>query len=478
MSPRRLLPALLGGLLILTSVTVLAVEKRVALVIGNNDYVQIPKLEKAVNDAKAVSQELSKAGFEVIHLANANRRNMNLAINDFAQRVSAGGTGVFFFAGHGLQINNQNFLLPVDMDMPHDPNDVEDQAISLIRVQDKLADAKARFSLLVIDACRDNPLPRKAGRSLGSTRGLAQPASPNGQIVLFSAGANQQALDKLSDQDNNPNGLFTREFLPLINSPGVSAIDALKKVRSSVSAKAKTVGHEQNPALYDQTDGDFYFVAPTGPKLAAAGPSQAALNTAVELEYWSSIKNSSDPAAYAAYLERYPQGQFATIAQRRLSGPSTGSTRSGTENGGQESVPQPAPRLALASPPPPAQAPGIAPGAAPAPMPAPGAPTKASKIEMLGQMTYLTVSDLRASRRDNLLRIQAEITNTHHDNQRLYYRFKWLDRDGFSVWDDEPWKPLVVYGKQKQLIQVVSPTFKAEDFRLVLQSPDNDARQD
>ncbi|MQY50944.1 DUF1425 domain-containing protein [Rhodocyclus tenuis] len=103
----------------------------------------------------------------------------------------------------------------------------------------------------------------------------------------------------------------------------------------------------------------------------------------------------------------------------------------------------------------------------------PAGPTIASKIEEQGQMRYLRVTDLRAVKRDNLLRIQAEITNTSNGNQQLYYRFKWLDRDGFSVWDDEPWKPLLVYGAQKQFINVVAPTFKATDFRLVLQSPDN-----
>jgi uncharacterized protein YcfL len=88
-------------------------------------------------------------------------------------------------------------------------------------------------------------------------------------------------------------------------------------------------------------------------------------------------------------------------------------------------------------------------------------------------MASLKVSDMRATKRDNLLRIQVEITNTSSSNQQLYYRFKWLDRDGFSVWDDEPWKPLLVYGLQKQLINVVGPTFKATDFRLILQSPNN-----
>ena len=114
-----------------------------------------------------------------------------------------------------------------------------------------------------------------------------------------------------------------------------------------------------------------------------------------------------------------------------------------------------------------------APEYAPPPPPPSAGPSIASKLEEQGKMTYLKVTDLRAVRRDNLLRVQAEITNSSNGNQQLYYRFKWLDQDGFTVWEDEPWKPMIVYGAQKQIINVVSPTFKASDFRLILQSPDN-----
>lgn len=432
----------------------LAIERRVALVIGNNDYQHVPRLEKAVNDAQAAARELKRIGFEIIEVANGNQKRMNQAINDFTQRVSGGGVGLFYFAGHGVQINNQNFLLPVDMDVPRDSVDIEDQALSLARIQDKLADAKARFTLLVIDACRDNPLPKKAGRSIGGTRGLAQTSSPNGQIVIYSAGANQQALDKLSDQDRNPNSVFTREFLPVITTPGISATDALRRVRSVVTQKAKSVGHEQNPALYDQTDGDFYFVPGAAPAVATTatpidtGPAAAT----VELEFWSSIKTSTNPEDYKEYLQRYPTGQFATLAQRKIGSLSAPTATRGTE--ASASFP---PVAMVAPPPPPA-----------------GGGSIASKIEELGRMTYLKVTDLRAAKRDNLMRVQVEITNTSTDNQQLYYRFRWLDQDGFSVWEDEPWKPLTIYGLQKQQIQVVSPTFKAADFRLVLQSPKNE----
>jgi uncharacterized caspase-like protein len=437
-----------------------AAERRVALVIGNNDYQNITKLEKAVNDANSVSAELRKVGFEVQTLNNAGQKKMNQAINEFVQKVSGGGVGVFFFAGHGLQINNQNFLVPVDMDQPREADDVADQAISIPLLQDKLAVAKAKYTLLVLDACRNNPLPKKAGRSIGSTRGLAMTNSPSGQTVLYSAGANQEALDSLGNNDSNPNGLFTREFLPMISQPGVSSTDALKKTRAMVTQKAKSVGHEQQPAIYDQTDGDFYFVpGPATPQTLAAAPSNPGIQTvdpkAIELSFWDSIKDSKQPEDYQDYLSKYPNGQFAQLATRRVAAMKTTSLSRGSETVQPPVTNTPA-QASVASPKAPSDAPSIA-----------------SKIEEQGKMSNLKVTDLRATKRDNLLRIQADITNTSTSNQQLYYRFKWLDRDGFTVWDEEPWKPMIVYGNQKQVINVSSPTFKATDFRLILQSPEN-----
>lgn len=101
------------------------------------------------------------------------------------------------------------------------------------------------------------------------------------------------------------------------------------------------------------------------------------------------------------------------------------------------------------------------------------ADTIASKIETQGEMTYLKVTGLRQAVRNGLLTIQAEVSNDHEGQQTMYYRFRWLDSSGFSVWDDEAWKPILFHGKDKQLIQVVAPTPQATDFRIVVQSPDN-----
>lgn len=300
-----------------------APEKRVALVIGNDRYQDVPRLEKAANDARAVGQQLQKVGFEVLSYSNLTRREMNQAIGQFVDKVAGGGVGIFFYAGHGVQAGGSNFLLPVDIKVKNE-QDLVDEAVDMQRVLERLADAKAKLSLLVIDACRDNPFKKAYGRSIGATRGLAIPQAPSGTLVVYSAGIGQQALDKLSDSDNNPNGLFTREFLPLIAMPGLRLDETVRKLRSSVISKAKSVGHDQNPAIYDQTDGDFYFIsgpvtvniqnAPAVPVIAAPALSREA----VELEFWSSIKASNDKADFEEYLRKYPNGSFAGIAKNRI----------------------------------------------------------------------------------------------------------------------------------------------------------------
>jgi hypothetical protein len=307
--------------------------QRYALVIGNDQYAAFhPPLEKAGNDARAMAKVLEKAGFKATLLLNGNEKKMNAAVNEFVDNIAGGGIGVLFFAGHGVQINNQNYLLPVDMETPKRERDVEDQAVSLQVVQEKIAQARAKFTLVVVDACRNNPLPKRADRAIGGTRGLTQPSAPNGQMVIYSAGANETALDKLHDNDRNPNGLFTREFIGVLGTPGLSVGDALKRVRSSVIAKAKSVNHDQHPAVYDQTDGDFYLVpGPAAPEAATPMRDERGLkpiNTApvvvvpaqdpVEAAYWSEVSRSDDADSYAAYLSTYPNGLHVADANEYI----------------------------------------------------------------------------------------------------------------------------------------------------------------
>ncbi len=309
-------------------------ERRVALVIGNDAYKNVPPLEKAANDGKAMASELKRAGFEVMAYSNIGRRAMNDAINEFKDRIANGGVGVLFFAGHGVQVEGTNFLLPIDIEAAR-AEDLDSEAINVPNTMEKIAKSKARFALLILDACRDNPFPKKAGRSLGGTRGMAMADAPKGLMVLYSAGANQQALDKLAQDDRDPNGLFTREFVRNMRDPNVRVDELLRKVRQSVAQKAEAVSHEQNPALYEQTTGDFYLYP-------ASMRTQSAASTArhdpgeADIVFWNSVKDSSDPTDIKAYIDQFPKGQFVSLANKRLERIKDGSVSSSrTSNNGR-----------------------------------------------------------------------------------------------------------------------------------------------
>jgi uncharacterized caspase-like protein len=231
--------------------------RRLALVIGNDSYQAVPALLNARSDARVMAKSLEAAGFKVSLRTDLTERGMKEALRIFRQDIQGGDEVVVFFAGHGVQLGPANFLLPVDI-RGDSEEQVRDEAIPLQRILDDLSDRKARFSLAIVDACRDNPF-KSSGRAIGG-RGLAPASAASGQMVIFSAGAGQQALDRLGDKDKDPNGLFTRVFIKEMSKPGVPLDRVVRTVRNEVVQLAKTVGHEQVPALYDQTLGDFFFI--------------------------------------------------------------------------------------------------------------------------------------------------------------------------------------------------------------------------
>jgi TPR repeat protein len=298
-------------------------ERRVALVIGNNHYVNVGGLEKAVPDARLMAETLRSVGFEVIEREDLDRRAINLALGQFVDKIGAGGVGLLYFAGHGVQIGGSNYLLPIDVPALSNQEDLRDEAIDLGRVMERISDAKAKLSILIIDACRDNPFPRVSGRSVGGTRGLTIPAAPSGILIVYSAGVNETAIDSLGPNDDSPNGLFTRKLVPFIKKPGLRLYDAVRQARKTVADEAKAAGGSQNPAIYDQTDGDFFFVGGTN-ETATAAPA-ATGNTPIvyasespESTYWKSIENSSDPRFFEAYLNDFPQGNYTSLARIKL----------------------------------------------------------------------------------------------------------------------------------------------------------------
>src|SRR5579871_5378541 len=132
-------------------------EKRVALIIGNDDYRSLKTLDNAVNDARLMERELKAAGFETVVKTNATRRDMNAAINAFADRIGKGATGLFYYAGHGVENQGQNYLIPVDAEL-ETPRDLEDNAVAIDKVTRVMKEADDRLNIIVLDACRDNPM--------------------------------------------------------------------------------------------------------------------------------------------------------------------------------------------------------------------------------------------------------------------------------------------------------------------------------
>jgi hypothetical protein len=229
---------------------------RYALVVGNAKYTSVSPLENSVADAKAFAKQLSNLGFKVSLHTDLRERQFNRAVRDFKQQLSEGDEIVFYYAGHGIQVAGTNYLLPTDVG-GESIDQIKDEAVELQRVLDSLAEKNTKFTLAVLDACRDNPF--KGNKRAIAGRGLAPTSAATGQMIIFSAGAGQQALDNLGSDDPSPNGLFTRVFLKEMVKPGVPIDSMLRKVRREVVRLAKSVGHDQVPALYDQTVGEFFF---------------------------------------------------------------------------------------------------------------------------------------------------------------------------------------------------------------------------
>ena len=174
-------------------------------------------------------------------------KQMKEALRVFKGQVNPGDEVAIFYAGHGVQLGSANYLLPVDVGGDNEEQ-VRDEAILLQRILDDMTDKKAKFTLALIDACRDNPF-KSSGRSVGGTRGLTVTSAATGQMVIFSAGSGQQALDKLGPADKVKNGVFTRVFVEQMKVAGAPITNVMRNVRNEVARLAKTIliSNERQP---------------------------------------------------------------------------------------------------------------------------------------------------------------------------------------------------------------------------------------
>ncbi|MGP0089675.1 MAG: SUMF1/EgtB/PvdO family nonheme iron enzyme [Xanthobacteraceae bacterium] len=297
-------------------------DKRVALVVGNDSYANLPaeqQLKKAVNDARAVGDALEGLGFAVLRGDNLGRQALVDRFDEMLRRLDRGDTAFFFFAGHGVTVGGGNYILPADV-----PNIEAGQDMRLVHAAlgegDIVTDLQARgvrVAVVVLDACRNNPFKQPGVRSVGGERGLQRIEPVRGVFTLYSAGIGQTALDRLSDSDTNPNSVFTRVFVPVLSKPGMGLGDLAVEVREEVTRLAASVNHDQNPAYYDQTIGGRIYLA-GAPRPDGGTPAAAATGPAADEIAWSYLRATSDVVALRRFVTESPQSTHKGDAQARI----------------------------------------------------------------------------------------------------------------------------------------------------------------
>jgi hypothetical protein len=285
-------------------------EKRVALVIGNSGYQNVARLGNPSNDAAAMTETLKGAGFDLIE----SRRDLKISemrrvFRDFANRSRDAEVAVVYYAGHGIEVDGTNYLIPVDASLEQDL-DVYDEAFALDRILVSIEPAK-QLRLVILDACRDNPFAKTMKRTIGSRaigRGLAkvEPNSPN-TLIAFASKAGSTASD--GDSKNSP---FTAALVKYIAKPGLDLRKAFGFVRDDV---LKNTSNRQEPYVYGSLGGDDVPLVPAKPTASAPTPNP---NAEVRRDYELALQIGTREV-WTAFIAQYPEGLYASLAKGQLS---------------------------------------------------------------------------------------------------------------------------------------------------------------
>ncbi len=285
-------------------------EKRVALVLGNSAYQNVPPLANPTNDAALVAARLKEAGFDVVDSRHdLSALETRRALRDFEDSARDADIAVIYYAGHGIEVDGTNYLIPVDAKLERD-SDVYDEALSLDRVLVAVEPAK-KLRLVILDACRDNPFARTMRRAVASraiSSGLAkiEPTSPN-TLIAYSAKAGSTALD--GDSKNSP---FTTALANHLTTPGLDVRKAFGFVRDDV---LKATSNRQEPFVYGSLGGDDVALVPA---VAAPAPQAAANPQADARRDYELALQVGNKAALTAFLAQYPDGFYASLAKLQL----------------------------------------------------------------------------------------------------------------------------------------------------------------
>jgi hypothetical protein len=276
---------------------------RTALVIGNSRYKDAP-LKNPANDAGAIGENLKKMGFSVIPLLDSGKAAMENAIRSYGEQLAKSkGVGLFYFAGHGLQVSWRNFLVPVDANLDR-TDDIPRQTVDLAALLGGIGKAGNPMNIVILDACRDNPF----GGDLRSGKGLSQMDAPIGTLLAYATAPGNVASD-----GTGANGLYTENLLREIRMPEAKIEDVFKRVRLAVRRASQG---QQIPWESTSLEEDFYFLPPASVKKLSE--EELARQFAEEAGIWEKAQQAGQVAAVEDYLRRYPSGHFSELAAVRL----------------------------------------------------------------------------------------------------------------------------------------------------------------
>jgi len=283
------------------------VSARMALVIGNANY-QVSPLKNPINDARAIARVLKKLDFTVLQAQDVGREAMQSLIECFAHKLQKNGIGFFYYAGHGMQIKGENYLIPVHSRI-HQAFQVPHRAVSANEALSALEASGASVNIIVLDACRNNPFARsfRSGSS-----GLADMSrAPIGSFIAFAAQPGQVASD-----GEGKNGLFTEQLIKHLSTKNLTIDQIFNLASEGVVNKTNRV---QVPWRHSSLTGNVYLSprTPRTPKIVAS-PTPAQPNMQLDIAFWQSVEKIPSVAMYQAYLSQFPNGQFATLARLRL----------------------------------------------------------------------------------------------------------------------------------------------------------------
>jgi uncharacterized caspase-like protein len=291
---------------------------KVALVIGNSAYEAAPFLKNPENDAKLVGAALAEAGFEVTSLTDLGHAALIDALGKFSRLAATSETAVIYYAGHGMEIDRENFLIPVDARLEF-ATDAEFQAVRLDLMVRSVGGAE-KLGIVIVDACRNNPFATRldqAGRDRGVSQGMGRVEPRGNTLVAYSAREGTVALDGIDD--NSP---YAVALAAALTTPGLEIGKLFRTVRDSVM---DATGGAQEPVLFGTLSAEDYFFIPGDGKVAAtpapqpvATPAEAAVALQLELAFWDAAEKTGSAVEYALYLDRFPDGVFAPLARARL----------------------------------------------------------------------------------------------------------------------------------------------------------------